>query len=140
MSPHRNFEEQWDSTGDYHVSYTTSINCNISGPVSAELHKYSPPGDTIFQDNTIAYVIAKAYIPPGSVQGNILLEAIHIAPVLGDPTSKEYEDKVLDFIQPAVFIHRTVSGNSNSEQNGIVMFPVIVLDYVCGSTMQMTIV
>lgn len=123
----------------YHISYTTSIDCNISGPVSAELRKYSPPGDTIFQDDTIAYVIAKAYVPPGNVQGNILLEAIHIAPVLGDPTSREYEDKVPDFIQPAVFIHGTVSGDSDNEQNGVVTFPVVVSDYVRGSTMQTTL-
>lgn len=61
-------------------------------------------------------------------------------PVLGDPTSKEYKDKVLDFIHPAVFIHGTVSGNSNNEQNGVVTFPVIVSDYEHGSTMQMTLV
>ena len=65
-------------------------------------------------------------------------------PVLGDPTSKEYKDKVLDlvldFIHPAVFIHGTVSGNSNDEQNGVVTFPVIVSDYEHGSTMQTTLV
>lgn len=125
--------------GVYYMTYITSIQCSNSDPVSAELRKYSPPGDSVFQDDTIAYVIAKAFVPPGTVTGNILLEALHIAPVPGDPASFNYVNSVPDFQFPAVFAHGTVCGEAEGDQNSVVTFPVSVSDYIRGSTMQTTL-
>jgi hypothetical protein len=123
----------------YYMTYVTSIECTNSDPVSAELRKYSPPGDSVLRDDTIAFVIAKAFVPPGTVAGNILLEAIHIAPVPGDPGSPKYENCVPHFQFPAGFVHGTVAGESEGDPNSVVTFPVSVSDYVRGSTMQTTL-
>jgi len=123
----------------YYITYATSLDCSNSHPVSAELRKYSPPGDTVFQDETVAYVITKAFVPPGHVAANILLDAVHIAPILGDPSSDEYENSVPDFLHPAIFAHGTVSGDGVADANSVVTFPVNVSDYVRGSTMMTTL-
>ena len=125
--------------GVYYIHYITSVNCSVSGPISAELRKYSPPNDTVLADNTIAFVIAKVYVPPANVPGNILLEAIHIAPVPGDPTSEAYEDSVPDFRFPAIFAHGCVINEHQEEKLGVVTFPMVVSDYIRGGTKQSTL-
>ena len=123
----------------YYMYYITSINCAMLGPISAELHRYSPPNDAVLADDTIAFVIAKVYVPPANVPGSILLEAIHIAPVPSDPTSDTYEDTVPNFHYPAVFAQGTVLNNHQEKQSGLVTFPMNVSDYIRGTTKQLTL-
>lgn len=111
----------------------------MSGPISAELRRYSPPNDAVLADDTIAFVIAKVYVPPANVPGSILLEAIHIAPVPSDPTSDTYEDTVPNFHYPAVFAQGTVLNNHQEKQSGLVTFPMNVSDYIRGTTKQLTL-
>ena len=56
--------------GVYYIYYITSMNCSVSGPISAKLHKYSPLNDTVLADNTIAFMIAKVYSWSQKVTGN----------------------------------------------------------------------
>jgi hypothetical protein len=120
----------------YHMHYDTSVDCSQSSPFSAELRKYSPPHDTVLQDDTIASVIAKAYIPPGNVPGSIILEAIRMAPV---PVKSGYMDPESEFRYPTVFAHGTVTGEHEGGQGGEVMFPMTTSNYVRGSTKQTTL-
>lgn len=121
------------SQGVYHIHYETVVQCSQTGPISAEVRRYSPPGETILQDDTIAYVFARAYMPPPNMPKTILLEAIHIAPKPGDPTTDDYEESVPDFPFPSVLVHGTVSSEHKVDNGGVVNFPVTVSDYVRGS-------
>jgi hypothetical protein len=119
----------------YHVHYITSVTCSTSS-VSADLRKYSPPNDIILRDNTIAFLVAKCYIPPANVPGNILLEAIHIAAVPGDPSSPGYEDSVPDFPFPAAFAQGLVTGDYQMNPEKAASFSFTLSDYVRGQTRQ----
>lgn len=127
------------SQGVYYVHYETIVQCSQSGPISAELRKYSPPGESVLQNDTIAYVVAKAYMPPPNMPRTFLLEAIHIAPEPGDPSSDDYEDSVPDFPFPSFFIQGTVSEEHKVDEGGIVNFPVNVSDYVRGNNKKSTV-
>jgi hypothetical protein len=127
------------SQGVYHIHYVTSVNTSQSGAVPAELRKYSPPHDSVLQDDTIAFVVAKAYVPMGKTTGNVLLEASHIFPVPGDPRSPEYEERVPDFCCPYIFAQGICTGEHTEKDGGIVTFPVTVSDYIRGSTKQSTL-
>lgn len=125
--------------GVYYVHYDTVVQCSQTGPISAEVRKYSPPGEAVLQDDTIAYVTAKAYMPPPNMPRTLLLEAIHIAPEPGDPTSDSYEESVPDLPFPSVLIHGTVSSEHKVNDGGVVIFPVTVSDYVRGNNKISTI-
>jgi hypothetical protein len=64
----------------------------------------SPPRETVLQDKTIAYVVAKAHVPPLNMPRTALLEAIHIVAEPGDPTSNNYENSELNFPFPSILI------------------------------------
>ena len=127
------------SQGVYHVYYETIVQCSQTDLITAELRKYSPPGETVLQNDTIAYVVAKAYMPPPSMPRTFLLEAIHIAPEPGDPTSDDYEESVPDFPFPSFFIQGTVSDEHKVDEGGVVNFPVNVSDYVRGNNKKSTV-
>jgi hypothetical protein len=63
------------STSIWHVHYEMVLTCQEPPSLPAELRNYSPVNDTVFQDDTVVFVMAKAYVSPGNVAGNILLEA-----------------------------------------------------------------
>ena len=128
------------SQGVYHIYYDTTVQCTQTGPISAELRKYSPPGEPVLQNDTIAYVVAKAYMPPVNMPRIILLEAIHIASEPGDPTSDEYEDSVPDFPFPSIFVQGTTSAEHKGDDGGVIHFPVTVTDYVRGHNKKSNIV
>lgn len=123
----------------YYITYATSLDCSNSDPVSTELRKYSPLGDTIFQDDTITYVVTKGFVPPGHIAANILLNAIRIAPIPGDPSLNKYENSVPEFLHPAIFAHGTVSGDGMGDANSVITFSVNISDYVCRSKMLTTL-
>ena len=127
------------SQGIYYVHYDTTVQCSQSGPVSAEIRKYSPPGECVIQDDTIAYVVAKAYVPSSALSGTVLLEAIHIAPEPGNPTSENYEDSVPDFPFPMIFAKGTVCGEPKSEGGTVVLFALAVSDYIRGGNKKTTL-
>ena len=104
--------------GVYYVHYVTSLNTAQTGAISAEIRKYSPPHDIILQNDTIVFVVAKAYVPPGDTTGNMLLEASHIIPVPGNPNSEGYEDLVPDFCFPLIFAQGTVTGEHTETERG----------------------
>jgi hypothetical protein len=124
------------STGIWHVHYDTALTCQDPPLLPAELRNYSPINDTVFQDDTVAFVMAKAYVPPGNVVGNILLEAIHIAPLLGDPSDDSYDEHMPDFPYPIVFGLGTVTSSVETFSGSRISFPVSLSNYVRGNLKQ----
>lgn len=96
--------------------YATTIQ-RPNDPVglSAEVRIYSPPNDNPLLDNTIAFIVAKAYIPDA---GPILLDAIALYPIPGDPASDEYEDRVPDMLYPFVYGLGTSLGKAETLADG----------------------
>ena len=127
------------SQGVYYVHYDTTVQCSQSGPISAEIRKYSPPGECVIPDDTIAYVVAKAYVPASTQSGLVLLEAIHIAPEPGNPNSEMYQDSVPDFPFPIVFAEGTVCEEPNTEGGSVVLFALAVSDYIRGGNKKSTL-
>lgn len=95
--------------------------------------------DVVLQDDTIVFLIAKAFVPSGNDPGNILLEAIRLAPFPGNPKDPSYVKSVPDFFSPAIFAHGTVCGEYNGESTATVLFPTTVSDYVRGSNKTTTV-
>lgn len=111
-------------------------------------------------DNSVALVIAKGYIPAGDVPGDVLLDAVrlapfpgdvslihdddylthsNIAPFPGDPSLDDYDDYLPEFFLPLIFGVGSVSGSHTDLLNGQVCFPVLVAEYVRGCIRQSTI-
>ena len=91
---------------------------------------YSDRYLTVFQDNTVAFVLAKAYVPPGNIAGNVLLEAIHVVPLLGDPSDESYDERMPNFPYPLVLGLGTVTSSVETLPDGRISFPVSLSDYV----------
>jgi hypothetical protein len=127
------------SFGTYHVYYDSSVICSETVSLPAEIRKYSPPSEVALPENTVAFVVAKVNVPAGKGPGNVLLEAWHVAPVPGDPTSDGYDERPPDFCRPLIFALGTVGAGHDGPAGGAVMFPVTVSDYVRGSVKEMTI-
>ncbi|KAF8834996.1 hypothetical protein BDN67DRAFT_913797 [Paxillus ammoniavirescens] len=79
------------STKSYHCFYTTALQCSSGVALPAELRVYSPFNDTMLEDNTVAFVVAKAHFPRNE---SVLLEASHVVPLPGDPSSDEYDNNL----------------------------------------------
>jgi hypothetical protein len=73
-----------------HAYYDTAVVCCHPPHLPAELRVYVRGGELIL-DNTVAIVIAKGYVPPPDVAGDLLLDTLYIASFLGDPTVDEYD-------------------------------------------------
>jgi hypothetical protein len=84
----------------YHVHYTTCIQCTDCSAAAADLRIYSPFNDSPLPNETVAFVIAKAYAPPGEI---IQLEAFYLSPVPGDPSEDEYDERAPNVQIPFVF-------------------------------------
>jgi hypothetical protein len=98
---------------------------------------YSPPKSIILHNKTIAYVVVKLNLL--SAGGPVLLEAWHIAPFPGDPTSKEYSFYIPDFLRLIVVGLGVVGDGHNSLPGGAVTFPVMVSDFVHGGVKETSV-
>lgn len=123
-----------------HAYYDTAVVCRHAPHLPAELRVYVR-GTELIPDETVAIVVAKGYVPPGDVAGDLLLDALYIAPFPGDPTgdSVEYDRSLPDFHWPLLFGLGSVSGASTELPNGQVTFPVTTSEYVRGSTKSSTL-
>ena len=117
----------------WHVYYDTCLMCSGSPTLPAELRKYSTVNDAILVDDTVAFVVAKAFIPPGNLPGNVLLDAFHVVPMSGDPSSEDYEAHLPDFPLHLVFALGTVTAPHETLPGGMVTFPLLLSEYVRGS-------
>ncbi|KAF8467063.1 hypothetical protein DFH94DRAFT_686031 [Russula ochroleuca] len=108
-----------------HNHYSTAVICRPPPYLPAELRHYT--------------IIAKGYIPAGDVPGDVLLDAVRLAPFPGDPSLDDYDDYLPEFFLPLIFGVGSVSGSHTDLLNGQVCFPVLVAEYVRGCIRQSTI-
>jgi hypothetical protein len=120
----------------WHVIYDTCIICAQPPSLPAELRKYSPINDVVYPDDTVAFIVAKAYVPPVNISKTVLLDTILMIPVPGDPSSTEYNERVPDLCTPLVFGIGTVATAQDSAPNTPVYFPTTVSEFVRGSPKQ----
>lgn len=114
----------------WHAYYDTCLMCSGSPTLPAELRKYSTVNDAILVDDMVAFVVAKAFIPPGNLPGNVLLDAFHVVPMSGDPSSEDYEAHLPDFPLHLVFALGTVTAPHETLPGGMVTFPLLLSEYV----------
>lgn len=67
----------------YHTYYSTALHTAQGQSNEVELRVWNSSSDTFYPDDTILYTMAKMYAPPNQP---FLLEAMHVAPVPGDPS------------------------------------------------------
>lgn len=72
----------------HHCYYTTSLRSSNDVYVAATLRVYSGAGDAPLPDNTVAFVVAKAFAPTGKPME---LDAFYVFPVPGDVNSDTYD-------------------------------------------------
>lgn len=111
----------------YHIYYTTSLQCLNGDSLPGELRVYSPPGDGILSDNTVAFVAAKSAVVPRS---NVLLEALYVSPAQGDPDSEGYEDALPDMPIPFISALGHVLGPVTSVEADYKAVALSVNEYV----------
>jgi hypothetical protein len=123
-----------------YVHYTTAVECRQPPLLPAELRVFTRLEDlTIYPDKTVALIVAKGYIPPGDVTGDLLLDALHFAPFPGDPSSLDYDSTLPHFLWPLIFGLGTVSGPSKELADQNYSFPISLSEYVRGSLKQSSI-
>lgn len=123
-----------------HAHYATAVVCRQPPLLPAEIRIYSRSGDPLLPENTVAVVVAKGYVPAGDVAGDLLLDALYIAPFPGNPADRQtYDNSLPDFHWPLLFGLGTVSGASTEMPNGQVSFPVSLSDYVRGTVKASTV-
>lgn len=118
-----------DSNATYRFFlYRSTIQCVSGAEIPAEVSIFPEPGQQPLPDNTVAFLLARAYIPDS---GDAILDVIHMYPFPGDPTSDHYEDNIPDILHPYAVAVGHVSGN------GIVLadgqsksFPISASQYV----------
>jgi hypothetical protein len=87
----------------------------------------------------VALIIAKGFVPPANVPGDILFEAMHVAPFPGNPASENYDDSLPDFHWPLIFAVGNVSAPATEQPQHQVVFPLAISEFVRGSPQQSTI-
>jgi len=117
----------------WHAHYTTTIQCSSPPHVPADLCIYSPINDVLHPDDTIAFVVAWVHIPP---TGTILLDAIRIVPLPGDPSHDSYDDAVPNFQFPMVYGLGIVLSPPETLHNGSTAFSVALTEYVRDANQQ----
>ncbi|KAI6003393.1 hypothetical protein EDC04DRAFT_2583476 [Pisolithus marmoratus] len=119
------------ATKTYYCVYTTALHSMGGVSFPAELCIYSPFNDVVLPDNTIGYVVAKAYIPSTTLEEKILLEASHFFPLPGDPSSEAYKQSIPDCLSPFVMGLGSVPTQMETLSDRVTrLFSVIVCDYV----------
>ncbi|KAG6370025.1 hypothetical protein JVT61DRAFT_12544 [Boletus reticuloceps] len=85
----------------YHCFYTTSFPSGLDADerYPAEIRVYSRYNDYVLPDNTVVFLVAKAFF---ALHEPILLEATTFVPVPGDPTDTSYDNNVPDLTTPLI--------------------------------------
>jgi hypothetical protein len=69
----------------------------------------------------------------------VLLDAIYLCPMPGDPSNDNYDDMLPDFCHPLVLTMGVVSSAPDGGSGGPVTFPVSVSEYIRGAMKDSTI-
>src|ERR1700743_1682737 len=83
----------YDQT-DRHMHYSSTLSCSSSPPFPATLRKFATSSEKPLKDMTIVFLVTKAFVPPLSQGGPVLLDAVQMEFEPGDPSDKMYESSV----------------------------------------------
>ena len=121
----------------YHCYYSTSLQTPTGDSYPAVIRVYSPFGDAILPDDTVVFLIAKAFLPPNDT---VLLEASEMVTVPSDPSAEGYENSVPDRTVP-FFISLGMVPSAVQILNNMKSkaFAVVSSDYMCDSMKQSTV-
>ncbi|KAI6150346.1 hypothetical protein BKA82DRAFT_139069, partial [Pisolithus tinctorius] len=125
----------------YHCLYDTTIQCTLGVVFLAQVQVYSPFNDTVHTEDTVAFMVARTYIPTSIPKDTILLEASDVIPFLGDPTSEEYKAALPDC--PCMFVYGlgSVSSHAITLPDGVLKaFSITASDYVWDANMMSMVV
>jgi hypothetical protein len=134
-----------NSSAIWHVYYDTCLICSQGPAIPTELRKYSPVNNTTLQDDTVAFVVARAFAPPRGVFGKVLLDAYHIVPMPGDPSSDSYDEQLPDFPNPLVFAMGVVTSRPATCDTvpglpgSVMTFTLTLSEYVRGGAKESTL-
>lgn len=130
------FSYNLKSGKNYYCFYNTVLQCSSGITLPAEMRIYSPINDVAVEDDTVVFAHCRAYL----LYNEILLDASHIFPFPGDPSSREYDENLPNCHAPYVtgvghvpFHHEVLS------ENGSKAFNVICSEYVRDGTKTSTI-
>ncbi|KAF8497297.1 hypothetical protein JB92DRAFT_2625756, partial [Gautieria morchelliformis] len=100
--------------------------------IPVDLCVYSPPGECLLPDNTIARIVGHIFAPPSS---KVLMDVISIVPYPGDPKADSYEDNIPDDTSVAIWGVGAVINNAEyGADSKTCFFNLAVSDYVRDGT------
>ncbi|KAH7919836.1 hypothetical protein BV22DRAFT_996804, partial [Leucogyrophana mollusca] len=112
----------------YHAFYATALQCSSGSSVPAEIRVYSPFNDIVHPDNTVAFVVAKAYFPNNDT---VLLDASHVIAMPGNPASEDYEASLPDCAVPFLLALGSVPSKFELLPDGVSKaFNVVGSDFI----------
>ena len=83
------------------IMYSSTIQCEQDDvAIPADVRLYARPSHAILPDNTIVWMLAKAYLPPTRSAN---LDVVFLKSVPGDPDDDDYEEQAPDFPYPVFF-------------------------------------
>ena len=121
-----------------HTFYYTALILRQPPAAPVKIHVYSLLNEVIITDQMVMHVVAKVYIPPPEHPGDILMEAMSIAPIPGDPSWEMYDSGLPELPHPFVFGHGHMCGLSTELRDGQALFSLSLSDYVHGATQRLS--
>ncbi|KAJ7620030.1 hypothetical protein B0H17DRAFT_1088843 [Mycena rosella] len=121
----------------HHVHYTTSLKTLENSYVAATLRVYSGVGDAPLPDNTIAFVVAKVFVPNGQP---VELDALSFAAIPGDVDGANYQDQIPDCPVYLYGVGHIPDHHAPQVLNdGARIFTVCLSDYIAGGLKDSTV-
>ncbi|KAF8488618.1 hypothetical protein JB92DRAFT_3206701 [Gautieria morchelliformis] len=112
----------------YYWFYESVLPITNDSNVPLQLRVYSPPGDSLLQDDTIVRVFGRIFAPPSS---KILMDVTSIVPYPGDPASDNYEENIPNGTSVAIWgVGAVVNNAEYGADSKTRLFDLAVSDYV----------
>ncbi|KAF7318490.1 hypothetical protein HMN09_00358200 [Mycena chlorophos] len=118
----------------FHILYNSALKTDEGQFIPARVRVYAGPTDSALVDNTIAFIVAKAYAPSGA-SSVVELDTILIFPVPGDVNSATYDDQLID-APSLIFATGHVPSEAQAGVPGFKTFTLAMAEYVGGSMKQ----
>ena len=125
------------SIDSLHIHYDTTVACLEGLPIPADLMVDCCPTEPVLQENTAAFVIGRTFVPSRS--GPILVDAVQVSPIPGNPQEPSYERHIPSFPVPVMIAQGTVASASSTNSCATLSFPLAVSDYVRSSVKRSTV-
>jgi hypothetical protein len=120
------------------ICYDASVLCTSGSAAPASICVYSGSAEVPLRENTVAYIISKAFI---SQDGTIFMEAICLTPFPGDPDAEGYDETIPDAPIPYVFgVGQVTKSIPSSVQGSSKCFEVALSEYVRDTVNSSTVV